>query len=180
MTLCWEVQVKRIVWRMLGRLGVGLLVVLAAGLAVGKLAGFGCANWGHKLPTGDGQRAVAELLEGSWLGTWASSQSQMKGELRCRIEKLQSGAYLAHFDAVFAKYLRNESTVTLKVQRGDAAWQFTGEEDLGLMKGGVCKYDGRSDGNEFVCSYDSQYDKGTFRMKRLGPATAPSGGYPGR
>jgi hypothetical protein len=159
--------------RIATRISLSLLVLLAAVLAGAKMAGFGCA--GKPPAPGDARLSRADLLEGSWSGTWASNQSQMSGDLRCRIEKLKPGAYLAHFDAVFAKYLTNQSTVTLNVRPKAAVWHFTGQEDLGLIKGGLYKYDGRSDGNEFFCDYDSKYDKGTFRLKRLASTTAPAG-----
>lgn len=152
------------------RATVTAILLLAAVVVAGKFAGFGCA--GRQQPmTARPSNSSADLIEGNWLGTWASNQRDMGGELRCRIEKLPSGDYRAQFNAVFAKVFTNESLVTLRVDSKGSSWTFSGEEDLGMLKGGIYKYTGRSDGQEFVCDYDSRYDKGTFRMKRVAPPT---------
>lgn len=156
---------------MLRRAGIVVAVALGATLGLGRLAGFGCAS-GPAAFTGT-PKADADLMAGEWAGTWNSEKSDMKGALRCRVEKQAEGVYLAHFEAVFAKILTNKSSTTLRVQSKGEAWEFTGEEDLGVLKGGVYTYKGQSDGAEFVCGYDSAFDKGTFRMQRAAAAAAP-------
>ncbi len=138
------------------------------------MGGFGCAGKWRPPTLINAQTTEADLLQGDWLGSWSSTQRDMGGELRCRVQKLDNGAYLAHFDAVFAKVFSNKSTVTLTVGQKDGPWTFSGKEDLGLLKGGVYTYQGQSDGSEFVCTYDSKSDKGTFRMTRPGATTQPS------
>lgn len=152
------------------RAAVTVILLLAAVVVAGKFAGFGCA--GRQQPmTPAPSISNADLMEGNWHGTWSSNQRDMGGELRCRIGKLPSGDYRAQFNAVFAKVFTNESLVKLRVDSKGSSWTFSGEEDLGMLKGGIYKYTGRSDGQEFVCDYDSRYDKGTFRMKRVAPPT---------
>ena len=46
------------------------------------------------------------------------------------------------------------------------AFEAGGKENLGLMEGGTYEYKGTVDGASFDCTYDSMFDKGTFRMKR--------------
>ncbi len=160
--------------RILKWVAVGTLAMLGLVIVVGRMAGFGCA--GASRFGFAGLLSQADLLEGDWVGTWASSQSPMAGALRCRVKKLERGVYEAHFDAVFAKVLSNQSTVRLKVEQKGKRWAFTGKEDLGLLKGGVYQYDGSTDGEEFICNYDSSYDKGTFTLRRQLTPTKPSGG----
>lgn len=152
------------------RAGLGLLLTIAGVLAVARYAGFGCAS--SPMPVA-APPPPAELLAGNWAGTWASSQNGMSGQLRCFVEKQSDDAYQARFDAVFAKLFTHTCIVTLAVQRKPDQWDFSGEKDLGLLNGGVYKYVGQSDGTDFVCTYDSAMDKGTFRLKR-GATTQPA------
>ena len=154
------------------RTGMALIVLLGSFLLLGRLAGFGCA--GRPVHIASTPPTPADLMAGEWIGTWSSGKSDMSGALRSRIEKQADGVYLAHFDATFAKVLSNKSSTTLKVEREGEEWAFTGQEDLGILKGGVYKYAGTTNGREFVCSYDSTFDKGVFRMTRQPAATQPA------
>ena len=164
--------------QMIRRTGVGLLLILGGTIAVGRLAGFGCAARNATAPLAASQPSPADRLEGTWAGTWSSTQNDMGGDLRCGIKKLSEGAYQARFDAVFAKVLTHQSTVTLNVRNAGDVWEFSGQEDLGLLSGGVYKYQGQSDGHDFTCTYDSSFDKGTFQMTRLSATTQPANGVP--
>lgn len=179
--------------RWLRRSAVGVLLAVGAVGVLGKLAGFGCAGPAVApvaAPSGAASRpAPVDLMAGQWVGAWTSSRSDMGGALRCTIDPPDpSGAYRAHFDAVFAKVFNHRSDVTLKISNRTPgpprAWEFAGEEDLGLLSGGVYKYAGHTDGHDFVCTYDSAYDGGTFRLTRATetastlPATRPTGAAP--
>ena len=155
-----------------------LTVVFAAGVV--WLTGFGCCIGGGgnlgpaTLPAGSrAPSASADLMSGEWLGRWQSASSDMDGELRCTIEKTGDGVYKAQFKAQFARIFTHNSTVTLTIRERGPQWSFGGEEDLGLLDGGVYKYEGKANGQDFVCNYDSSMDKGTFTMKRVEPATQP-------
>lgn len=115
----------------------------------------------------------ADLLEGDWSGDWKSTSNDMTGALRCRIVKLPGGDYEATFDATFASVLNHHSVIKLKVRERREVWTFGGKEDLGVLAGGVYTYDGQSNGEDFSCTYDSEYDKGIFKMRRGGPASRP-------
>jgi hypothetical protein len=164
---------------------IAAMTVMAAGVAL-WLAGIGCCGRGRNaaglsasLSTTRSATQAAlrgDLLEGNWAGRWTSGSSDMDGELRCQVTKLEGGDYEAKFDATFLKVLNHQSTVTLKVREKGDSWKFDGEKDLGILNGGIYQYDGLADGEEFVCTYDSSMDKGVFRMKRstTAPATAPA------
>jgi hypothetical protein len=113
-----------------------------------------------------GQRKT-DLLAGQWEGTWLSTSNGMGDRLRCTVTKTAEGKYVANFEAIFAKVFTHKSTITLNVTAGGAKWLFRGEEDLGLLSGGVYAYEGHSDGQEFYSTYDSSIDQGIFRMKRV-------------
>ena len=153
------------------RWAIAALVLAATLIVLGKLAGFGFNRRAPARTAPATPPVQAELLAGEWSGSWASTQSSMGDALRGTIDKQPDGTYRARFDAVFAKVFSHKSTVTLKVKDPAARpWQFTGEEDLGLLNGGVCKYEGHADGSAFVCNYVSFMDKGTFQMKQATPS----------
>jgi hypothetical protein len=116
-------------------------------------------------PTGD-------LLVGKWEGTWKSSVNDLDGKLTCTIHKTLDGKYAAAFSATYAVILTHKSNVVLTAEPDGARWKFKGEKDLGFFSGGVYTYDGTSDGTDFVSTYDSKYEKGTFTMKRISTPTA--------
>jgi len=164
------------------RVAVGLLIVLAgSALVLPQLGCCGC--WGGSktavtpatLPAATRPTPRADLLAGQWVGQWSSDSNGMDGALRCQITKLEENTYAARFQATFAKFFTHNSVVTLKVHENGDVWKFAGEKDLGVLNGGVYKYNGQANGEEFVSSYDSSMDKGTFRMKRsVTTATSPT------
>jgi len=120
----------------------------------------------------------ADLLVGQWAGTWSSSSNGMGDSLCCNVSKSGDGKYEAVFEAVFGKIFTHRSTVTLSVEADGDTWRFRGEKDLGLLSGGVYRYEGRTDGQEFYSTYDSLLDKGVFRMKRVGAAGEAAAAQP--
>ncbi len=56
--------------------------------------------------------------------------------------------------------------VPLQFEQRDGVWQFTGEENLGKMAGGVYRYEGHVSPTNFFSTYQSKYDHGTFQMRR--------------
>jgi len=126
-------------------------------------------------PALEGQAgATPDLLAGKWEGTWSSTSNGMSGSLRCTAVKAADGQYGAVFDAVFGKIFTFRSAVTLTVKVDGRLWRFSGQKDLGLLAGGVYTYEGYTDGQEFYSTYESRFDKGVFRMKRVGAAGPPA------
>jgi hypothetical protein len=108
-----------------------------------------------------------DLMAGSWDGSWASGSKPMGGKLTAVIEKLPDANYHASFESEAPLKITTKSVCTFHISgRAGGVWEFSGKEDLGLLQGGTYKYKGTVDGNDFVCTYDSTFDKGTFRMKR--------------
>jgi uncharacterized protein (DUF608 family) len=119
-----------------------------------------------------------DFLAGQWAGTWSSTTNGMGDGLRCTVTKSEDGKYTAAFEAIFGKFFTHKSTVTLNVEVDGTIWRFRGQEDLGLLSGGVYTYEGHSDGQEFYSTYDSALDKGVFRMKRAGETSPPASAQP--
>lgn len=147
------------------------LSALIGGSALLAAKGCGChMGGGFALQTG--QAPANDLMAGAWLGRWTSS-SGMSGKLVCSIKKLDDANYFAHFEAQTVSFLTHDSDCIFHVGQKGARWQFSGQEDLGMLFGGIYKYAGRVDANEFYCTYDSKMDKGIFRMTRPPAATQP-------
>jgi len=119
-----------------------------------------------------------DLLVGLWEGTWSSTSNGMGDSLNCTVSKSEDGKYVANFEAVFGKVFTHKSTVTLTVTVDGEKWRFRGEQDLGVLSGGVYTYEGHTDGKEFYSTYDSTLDKGTFQMKRAEKADPPAAAQP--
>jgi hypothetical protein len=152
---------------------VMLLLVTGGGvLLIGK--GCGCTSappgWRTNVPP----PPPADLMAGAWEGAWASDSKPIKGALSAKIEKLSQGAYRASFTSQTEFGLTDESMCVFHVTPKEGLWEFEGKENLGLLKGGTYAYKGTVNGEEFVCTYDSTFDKGLFRMHRVQPATVSS------
>jgi hypothetical protein len=115
-------------------------------------------------------------MAGRWEGTWASDSKPIKGGLSANIEKVSQGVYHASFTSETEFGLTDESVCVFHVAPKEGLWEFEGKEYLGILKGGTYTYKGTVNGEEFVCSYDSTFDKGMFRMRRtaLVPASSPT------
>jgi hypothetical protein len=150
-----------------------LTLLLSAGGAVCVIGkGCGCASkpdgWRAQAPP----MPPADLMAGAWEGTWASDSKPIKGDLSANIEKLSKGVYHASFTSQTNFGLTDESVCVFHVTPKNGLWEFEGSEDLGFFKGGTYTYKGTVNGEDFVCTYDSTFDKGVFRMRRAQPTAA--------
>lgn len=142
-------------------------VTALAGAAILIIKGCGCAgppDAARSLPT-PAPAVQADLMAGNWEGSWASDSKPLKGKLTAVIARLDDGNYRAVFDAE-GPLGTNHSVCVLHISDRGAEWKFEGKENLGLLKGGTYVYKGTVDGRHFVCTYDSTFDKGVFRMER--------------
>jgi hypothetical protein len=142
-----------------------LLLVVAAFLS-------GCANrFEQRWTEASGWRSN-ELHAGRWAGEWRSRKHRnAAGELKCVLSRQAEGRYHASFKAkwlLFTSYYDTEFTTR---QRGKVL-EFSGQQDLGSMFGGVYTFNGSATPGTFVADYHSSYDSGTFKMQRVGGGPA--------
>ena len=162
-------------------LGRAAIVLCLAATVLALQAGAAAPTPPHSPPPSPPPAPAApavDLLVGQWEGTWTSSSCSMGGALSCTITKSADGKYVAAFSAIFGGIFTHKSTVTLSAQPGADGWTFKGQEDLGLLAGGVYSYEGRCDGKEFYSTYDSTFDKGVFKMTRVAVPEPPAPAKP--
>jgi hypothetical protein len=146
---------------------ISMLTVVVA-LAVGSAVVYkGCGGSAPEQWQSSAEADPVDLMAGTWRGTWASDDKPLKGELTAAIVRRPDGTYRASFDATTPLGGSNKSVCIFRVTEGPDAWEFEGSEDLGLLRGGTYRYEGTVDGEEFVCTYDSAFDRGVFRMTRV-------------
>ena len=155
-----------------------LMAVLGVGLstyALGCARGCGEADpLAGEAPVPTTQQAAVDPLMGRWEGQWESDGIHGSGKLLSAIRKGGEGEYIATFVAKFGGglFTHRSKDVTLRVtSRQDGRWEFEGEKDLGMLNGGVYNYTGHVEDGTFVARYESSFDTGEFRLKRIGVGT---------
>ena len=107
-------------------------------------------------------------LAGLWEGTWASDADGHNGKLRAIITKCPDGHYHARYCATFALVIPFAYETTHSATRRDGVTYFSGEQDLGMLAGGLYRYNGHADGHNFIADFHADNDYGVFRMQRVG------------
>lgn len=132
----------------------------------------GCTSFDHDWQKAAQQFPLPDDLQGRWLGTWQSEVNSHNGILRCVVTKKEDGVYKARFHARYQRVLSFGYTVPLKAQATTNGFTFSGDANLGWLKGGVYHYEGHANATNFFSTYSCKYDHGTFQMTR--PADAAS------
>lgn len=73
----------------------------------------------------------------------------------------------ARFRATYGQVLHFSYAVPLAIQQHFDGWEFSGEENLGKLAGGVYYYEGRASPTNLFSTYRSKCDRGTFVLHRL-------------
>jgi hypothetical protein len=112
--------------------------------------------------------ASADPLAGRWDGTWVSEQDGHSGRLRAIVDRVDSDTYHIEYDGWFFGILRFTHGMNVTATRAADAntVHFEGQEDLGGFAGGVYRYNGTADGQQFQSTYQSSEDHGRFEMRR--------------
>ncbi len=180
--------------------GCGRLIVVVLGLVTTA----GCSDFGRRwaaapaAPTGG-----AADIAGRWQGRWVSEGTGHSGGLRGVIAPMRRASPLAdeaelaaaddadaygapspipyrvQFDATWGGVLHFGQTIELQaVPHADRELvQFSDEQDLGPLAGGVYYYVGEANRDTFFCTYKSKDDYGYFEMRR--PSTGKRPGIRG-
>jgi hypothetical protein len=126
----------------------------------------GCTSFDHDWEKSARQNPVPDDLQGRWQGTWVSEVNGHTDTLRCVITKKEDGIYSARFLARYHKVLSFGYTVPLKVRADNNEFRFSGDANLGWLKGGVYHYEGHAGATNYFSTYSCKYDHGTFQMGR--------------
>ena len=140
---------------------LGLLIVMAVIVFLGA----SCSTFNREWKKIGRITVTPSGLEGRWEGQWVSDVNGHHGKLRCIINTEGEG-YRARFHAKYRKILSFGYTVPLNAEAFENGYKFHGEADLGALAGGVYRYEGRTVATNYYSTYSSQYDHGTFQMRR--------------
>lgn len=126
----------------------------------------GCSTFERDWKRISTQPAPADSMEGAWVGRWVSDATGHSGRLRCLVAREDAAHYTARFRAQYAGLFRFSYTVRLEAQPHAGGWEFSGQEDLGALAGGVFYYEGHATPTNFFSIYRSRRDHGIFEMQR--------------
>lgn len=135
-------------------------LVLLAGLLVG------CSSFSRDWKAADRPAADPLGIEGRWIGTWQNTNNTHADKMRAVMTRTGDGIYNVHFHAKYKKVLGFKYRATFKGTAENGAFIFRGEEDLGVLAGGVYRYAGTVSPTNFYSTYESKYDTGTFTLRR--------------
>jgi hypothetical protein len=102
------------------------------------------------------------------VGEWKSTRGTHHGRLDCVFTKDKPAHYTADFHAHWHG-LSSSYTVPFATTPARDGLHFRGQQDLGLIQGGVYKYEGVVTPTKFRAHYDSWYDTGVFELQRMPP-----------
>ena len=136
--------------------------------ALSAFAFVGCSTFNNEwrqaaketTPTGD--------ITGRWEGRWLSDANGHNNKMRCLITQVDTNHYDARFHAAYKKWITIYFgyTVRLETRPGTNGVAFHGQENLGVLAGGVYTYDGHANATNFFSTYKSKHDKGIFQLYR--------------
>ncbi len=104
-------------------------------------------------------------VEGRWEGTWLSHKNQHTGKLRCIVTAEEPGRYDFHYWATWG-WFAGTYHLNLDVTDEDGRTRLAGEKNLGKMAGGIYRFTGTVESNQFLATYQSRWDDGEFRLVR--------------
>lgn len=138
-----------------------LLTVLATSLSA-------CSSHFEEKWKAAGRQPVKDPYAGRWAGEWKSTRGTHGGRLECIFTKETPARYTANFHAHWHGF-SSSHTVPFATKRTREGLRFHGQQDLGLLQGGVYKYEGIVTPRTFRVQYDSWYDTGVFELRRVPP-----------
>jgi len=138
----------------------GLLLVVI-------VTGTGCASQYKRAWRAYVDKTPEDMFSGRWEGEWISKHNGHRGRLRAMIDHLDGNEYNARFHATYAKVLQFTHGNVFTVRPDGPAVIFNGQNDLGKLAGGMYRYSGKVDADDFVAVYRADVDHGVFTMKRV-------------
>lgn len=155
-------------------------------LALGLLLTTFLTSCGTTFRTAWKKAPDSNSVEGRWEGTWQSSTSVSRGQLRCAVDKPVPGRH----DVLDYVSADGRTSPTLPrcffyhaTWNGAASGSYTSFHDVQRLKdgsivfkgdyvrpkwaGGIHHYEGTIRGDDFTACYQSATDHGTYTMKRV-------------
>ena len=109
--------------------------------------------------------AESSGIAGRWQGSWKSARSGDSGKLRAIITPQSATQYRARFHATYHSVLSAVYGVTLEAKRRGWRSEFHGAANLGVW--GRYETTGYATRTQFLATYRSKFDHGTFAMQRV-------------
>ena len=126
----------------------------------------GCSSFSKKWDTAAPTGSDPLGIEVRWIGTWQNTYNTHADRMRAVMTRVSSDEYRVYFHAKYKKLLSFKYEATFRGQLDSGVFVFRGEENLGVMAGGLYRYTGRVSPTNFFSTYDSKYDSGTFTLHR--------------
>ncbi|MDX1953522.1 MAG: hypothetical protein SFY81_15210 [Verrucomicrobiota bacterium] len=126
----------------------------------------GCSSFNKEWKAALKNPIPAQDITGPWEGRWMNEDESHGGKLRCLLTKIDQQTYRADFHAKYKRILSFGYSVQLKGTNSNGNFEFTGEEDLGKLAGGLYTYSGTITPERFFSTYKSSYETGTLKMER--------------
>ena len=114
----------------------------------------------------EGSGDVSSRIEGKWVGKWYCETTGHSGKLRCRLTQVGSDTYKARYDGTYQKFIPFWYTVEMQVVEREGVMHLNAEANLGLLGGGLYRYQGTIEGDAFLTTYSSEHHNGTFELRR--------------
>lgn len=130
----------------------------------------GCSTFNYEWRQAAKRPVPEKGIAGPWEGRWISEANGHRDQLRALITPVDTNHYDVKFHAAYKKWITVHFGYTVRMEtKPDAnGVAFHGAENLGVLAGGIYTYKGRADATNFFSTYQSKYDRGTFKMKRPG------------
>jgi len=126
------------------------------------LLGGGCSSFDRAWEAARRQPASLTGIAGPWTGTWQNTNNDHGGRLRALVTPVDAGTYEARFHATW----RNKSGGFKSKLRGrteGGEFVFTSRKRI---LGFLITTEGRANGTNFLATYQSRFDTGTFTLQR--------------
>ena len=126
----------------------------------------GCSSFSREWKAADRPATDPLGIEGRWIGTWQNTNNTHADKTRAVMTRTGDGVYDVHFHAKYKTVLGFKYRATFRGTAENGAFVFRGEEDLGVLAGGLYRYAGKVSPTNFYSTYESKYDTGTFTLRR--------------
>lgn len=112
----------------------------------------------------------AEGVVGRWEGTWTSEANSHHGKLRCVVSApgKPGEPHQFYYRATWMGVLSGSYRAPHQVKAdGKERWTFSGEHKMPDWAGGLYRYEGTIEGDQFQADYRCRLDHGSYKLTRV-------------